>query len=158
MALLKSWRSSTHLHHERLPARHVKGVDQTLKGTQYQNLPYGDLLRERQAGQHQGLHGRQCLSPKQYVPAVQPVDPYARKGSQQESGNLSHKANPPQQKGRSRKPVNQPKGGHAGHPGTDNRNALAAEKQPEVAVPQGTPCMGETTACSDDPVPLLLLT
>ena len=135
MALPRSLPVFDHLHQEGLPAGHVKGVDQTLKGAQDQDLPNRDSFGERQPSQQQGLHGGQGLGPEQHLPAIQAVDPYAGERGQQEGGDLSHEADQAQQQGGASQPVDQPTGGDPRHPGADEGNTLSAEEQPEVAVP-----------------------
>ena len=50
-----------HLDEERLPRRHVEGVDQSLKNAQADNLGNGDASGKSQTGEHEGLDRRKSL-------------------------------------------------------------------------------------------------
>ena len=95
----------------------------------------------REPGKRERLDHGEGLRPHQDLPPVEAVDPYSGKGSNQKRGNLAAEAHRPQQQRRMRKPVDQPRRGDARHPRADQRNALAAEKEAEVAMPQRSPRM-----------------
>ena len=57
-------------------------------------------------------------------------------GASTSVGIWPQKPDDAEQQGRAGEPVDQPAGGDARDPGADERNALAAEEQPVVAVPE----------------------
>jgi hypothetical protein len=79
------------------------------------------------------------LRPHQHLAAVEPVNPDAGKGREEKCGNLPGKADRAQQQRRAGEAIDQPTGGDARHPGADERDALAAEEEAEVAMAQGAP-------------------
>jgi hypothetical protein len=141
MAFDRSSAVLDHLDHEGLAAGHVEGIHDALHHTESQQPVNRDVARQRQAGQRQRLHHRQRLRPHQNLAAIQAVHPYAGEGCKQKGGNLPRKADRAQQQRRSRQPVDQPTGGDARHPRADQRNALTAKEEPEVAMPQRAPRM-----------------
>ena len=70
--------------------------------------------------------------------AVPAVDPDAGEGREQERGNLAGEADVPSSKRGAGEAVDQPDGGDARHPGADERDALSAEEEPEVAMLERT--------------------
>src|SRR5262249_42643111 len=82
------------------------------------------------------LDHRQSLSRLQYAMTIPPIDPYTRERRQQEGGNLPGKAHQTESKWRFGQTENQPTGRNLRHPPADERQALPAEKQTVVAVPE----------------------
>ena len=85
------------------------------------------------------LHHGQRLRPHQHLAPVDAVDDDARKRRQQKRGNLAGEADRAQQQRRLGQPVDEPRRGHARHPRADQRDALPAEEEPEVAMAQRAP-------------------
>ena len=139
MALLQVALVFDHLDHEGLAAGHVEGVDAALHHAQREQQGNGDVAGERQRGQSQRLDHGEGLGPDQHLALVEPVYPHAGEGRQQKGGNLPGKADRAQQQGRAGEPVDQPAGGDARHPRADERDALAAEEEAEVAMAQRAP-------------------
>ena len=71
------------------------------------------------------------------VIAAAPVRHHAANRGQQENRDLPGKTHQPEQQRRARQPVNQPGLRHGLHPGADQGNNLAAEKQPVIPVAEG---------------------
>ena len=126
-----------HLHHEGLAGRHVEGVDEALGQAQPEDVRDGDGPAQGQHRQRERLEHRKHLRDHEGGVPVPPIDPYSSKRRQKERWDLSGKAHHSQQKRRVGEAVHQPSGSDAGHPSADQREALAAEKQTVVAVPQG---------------------
>ena len=81
----------------------------------------------------------------EHFAAVDAVDDHARQWRQQERGNLPGEPDRAQQQRRFGQPVDEPRRGDAGHPRADERNALAAKEEAEIAMPQRAP--GVRKAC-----------
>ncbi len=125
-----------HLHHEGLPRGHIEGVDRALEQAERDDLSHGNSSAQRQCGQPEGLDHRQNLSDDQGAMTVQTIDPDARERPDEQERNLQREAGNTEQERRMREPVDQPGGGDARHPGTDQRDALSAEEEAVVAVAQ----------------------
>ncbi len=136
-----------HLHQERLPSRHIEGIDHPLKDAQRQNLVDRDHLRQRQRRQPQRLHRRQHLRPDQQVAPVQPIHQHPGKRRQHKGGNLPGEADQSQHQRRARQPIDQPARRHPCHPRANQRYALTREEEPEVTVPQSAPGVRESARC-----------
>ena len=66
--------------------------------------------------------------------AIQAVDPDPCEWSEDESRYLAGKADYSEQYWRMRETIDQPAGGDSGHPGADERNALATEEELVITV------------------------
>ena len=135
-----------HLHQEGLAAGHVEGVDEALHDAEGEDPVDGDACASVSAARASDCSMRERLRPDQQLAAVEAVDPDAGEGREEEGGNLAGEADDAEQQRRAGEPVDQPAGGDAGHPRADERDALAAEEEPEVAVAQGAPGMGRRPA------------
>lgn len=71
-----------HLDHERLPRRHIEGIDHALKKHQRDHVPNLNHARERQRRQRQRLHHRKRLRRHQRFVPVPAIHPYARQRRQ----------------------------------------------------------------------------
>ena len=114
---------------------HVEGIDQTLQSGERDNFPERDGMGQRERGQSERLDGSRGLCPHQHLPAIETLDPDARKWSQQERNNLPRKANHAQQQRRMGQSIDQPTRGQLGHPGADHGDALTKKEKLEVAMP-----------------------
>lgn len=63
---------------------------------------------------------------------IPPVDPHACHGREEERRDLLRKTGDTQQDGRKRQALDQPTGGHASDPGSDEGDALSGKEQPVV--------------------------
>ena len=131
--------SSDHLDEEGLAAGHVEGVDEALHHAERDDLVDGDDLGEGERGEDERLDCREDLGPDEEVAAVEAVDEDAGEGREQEGGNLAGEADDAEQQRGAGKAVDEPTGGDAGHPGADERDALAAEEEAEVAMAERAP-------------------
>ncbi len=134
-----------HLDHEGLAARHVKGIDDALHHAEGEDFANGDAVVEREPGERERLHHGKGLCPKKDFATVNAVDEDASEGREEEGGNLAGEANGAQKERGFRESIDEPRGGDAGHPGADERDALATEEEAEVAMTQGTPRVREVT-------------
>ena len=130
-----------HLDHERLAAGHVECVDETLHHAEREDVGDGDAMRERERGKGERLHRGEHLRPDEDLALVQAIDPDAGEGREQEGGNLAHEADDAEQPCGAGEAVDEPAGGDAGHPGADERDALAAEEEAEVGCAECPPGM-----------------
>ena len=108
-----------HADHERLPARHVECVDNPLHRAEREDFRDVDTMRKREPGERQRLRHGQSLRPHQHLAAVNAIDNHARQGRKQKGGNLAGEADGPQQQRRPGQAIDEPRRGHARHPGTD---------------------------------------
>ena len=83
-----------------------------------------------QCRQGKRLDHREDLRDDEQTMARPTINHYTGKRTQQESRKLPGESHRPQQQGRLRQAVNQPRGGDLRHPGAQQRNDLAAEKEP----------------------------
>ncbi len=128
-----------HLHHEGLAPRHVECIDDALHDAQKQNQSNRDVPGECERRQRKRLNHGQRLRPHQHLSAIEPVNPNAGEWRNKKRRNLAREAHRAQQQRRAREPVHQPRRRNARHPGADERDGLAAEEEPEVAMPQRAP-------------------
>ena len=70
--------------------------------------------------------------------AVHPVGHGAAQRGQQKNRDLAREAHHAEQCGRTSEPVDQPGLRHRLHPGSDERNQLAADEEPVIAVAEGS--------------------
>ena len=101
-----------------------------------------DDLCERQRGHGERLHPGKDLRPDEELAAIESIDKHSGKWSQKKRGDLSGEAYNTEQEGRAGKPVDEPAGGDASHPGADQRDALAGKEESKVAMTQRSPRMG----------------
>ena len=143
-----------HLDEERLPRRHVEGVDQRpgtrLRATTCQMVGGARFAAEGDHRQQGRLDQRQYLRDDEEAVAVPAIDEDAGERSQEEGRHLAGEADQAEQEGRVRaaEAEDEPAGGDARHPGADQRDALADEEQPVVAVGQGPPQRSEYRPCT----------
>jgi hypothetical protein len=102
----------------------------------------GDDFGEGERGQGEGLNAGEDLGPDKELAAIEAVDKYSGEGREEEGGDLSGEADGAEEQGRAGEPVDEPTGGDAGHPGADERDALAGEEEAEVAMTKGSPGVG----------------
>ena len=100
-------------------------------------------MGEDERGHDQRLRRKQHLGPDQQHAAIHAVDPHARERCKQEGGHLADEADDAQQKRRAGKPIDQPRGRDARHPGADERDRLTGEEEAEIAVAQCSPGVGK---------------
>jgi hypothetical protein len=134
-----------HLDEEGLAAGHVEGVDETLEGTEGDDLVDGDDLGEGKPGHRERLDTREDLGPDEQLAAVDAVDEDTGEGCEEEGWNLSGEADQSEEKRGAGEAVDEPTGGDARHPGADKRDALAGEEEAEVTVAKGAPGVGVAT-------------
>ena len=132
-----------HLHREGLSGRHVERIDQTLKHAQRDDLRNCDYARKGERRHCQRLQCRRHLRPHQEPAPIHPLHPDSRERSQQEGQDLAREAHQAEQKGRVCQAIHQPTGGQTSHPGANKGDALATDKQLEIAMTQRSPCMRE---------------
>ena len=92
MAFDRSRAVLDHLHHERLPPRHVERVDDALHHAETKNPLNRDVVGERKRGQCQRLNHGQRLRPHQHLPAVEPVNPHAGEGRKDEMSESARRS------------------------------------------------------------------
>ena len=92
---------------------------------------------ERQPRQRRRLEHGEDLGDHQQPVAVPAVDEDAGEGGEQERGDLPGEADQAEQERRAGQPVDQPAGRDPRHPGADQRDGLAGEEEPVVAMVQG---------------------
>ena len=132
-----------HLDHERLAAGHVEGIDAALHHAERKQHGNVDEMRKCEGSKCERLHHGEGLRPDQNLAAVETVDPDTRKRRKNEGGNLSGEADCTQQQSRAGEAVDKPARRDARHPGADERDGLATEKETEVAGAQGAPSVRE---------------
>jgi len=152
-------RLAHHLHHERLPGRHVHGRDDAKQHGQPGHQPHRDMPGKRKAGQRQRLYQGRRLRDYQKGPFVPPVGQATAPESEQKHRNLADEADQAEIKTRSGQTVDQPGNGHGLHPGTDERDELSREKKSEIPMMKRTgqggpagmgrtgPSLGGNSAC-----------
>lgn len=91
-------------------------------------------MQKRQRRQPKRLNQGQGLGNDEYAMPIQAVDPDTGEGREDKGRHLSGKTDEAEQHRRTGEPVDQPTGGYTGHPGADQRNALAAEEELVVAM------------------------
>ena len=123
-----------HLHDERLTRRRVERVDRPLQHLQHDQLRNGDDIGSVSAGKRRRLQQRQDLRDEQDSPPVVPVDDHAGQWREQQRWYLSAETDDAEQQLRAGQSVDQPARRHTCDPCPDQRNALAAEEKPVVAV------------------------
>src|SRR5215472_6437016 len=139
-----------HFDDEGLAGGHVEGVDQAREERERDDFPDSDDAGEREDGQREGLKHREDLSDDDGSVAIPAVDPDAGDGSEDEGRDLAGEADDSEEDGGTGEAIDEPAGGDAGHPGADQRNALAGEEELVVAGAEGAGREGEVHRKSAD--------
>ena len=125
-----------HFDNKGLAGGHIESIHRAQKQAQDDDMPDGDGIGEDEGGHNQRLQEGHDLSDDQNPMPVPAVDKDPGQRRQKEGGNLIGEGNRPQQHGGAGQTVDKPAHGRPLHPGTDERNTLAANKQPKIAVLQ----------------------
>ena len=126
-----------HFDEEGLAGGGIKGVDDALGDAEQGDLPDVDASAEGEHGEGEGLQHGEVLGPDQGAVPVPAIDPDPGKGAEEKGRDLSEEGDEAEHPGRAGEAVDQPAGGDAGHPGADEREALAAEEEAVVAASEG---------------------
>ena len=100
-------------------------------------------MEEGECREDEGLNHREDLRDNERPVPVPAIDEYPSERTEEERRDLPHEADCAEQHGRACQPVHQPTRGDASHPCADQRNALPAEEQAEIARPQRTHSIGQ---------------
>ncbi len=125
-----------HRDEERLPARHVEGVDRALAHAEHDDRLHRNPPADRQHRQDERLHHRARLRDDEQPMAVPPIDVEAGHRPEHERGKAPGEPDDAEQHGRPRQPVDEPARRRRRDPGADERQDLPGEEQPIVAIPQ----------------------
>jgi hypothetical protein len=123
-----------HLDDEGLARGHVDRVDEPLQNLEDEHVRHGDRARERERRQKRRLDHREDLRRDERSMAVHPIDPHARERREEERRNLPREADDAEHERRTGEAVHEPARRDAGQPRADERDALAREKEPVVAM------------------------
>ena len=136
-----------HFHDEGLARRDVEGVDRAQQRGEYEDMPDVHAVREGESGEDERQqHGKRLRGDDHAVAAVAVRHDAAERG-EKEDGNLAAKADSAQQDHGPGEPVHEPRLGKVLHPGPDERNELAREKQLKITVLQGSQRRGQFWHC-----------
>ena len=126
-----------HLDDERLPGRRIEGVDQALHDLQHQDLRDRDQSATASARRAPPTGASEApASMTRIRRRSHAIDDHPGKRRQQQRRDLPAEADDAEQQLRAGEPVDQPARGDARDPRADQRDALSAEEQAVVAVPQ----------------------
>ena len=143
MALARSARSSTIWTMKDWRPGMSKALMRPWNALRARTSPMVMRLREREPRERERLQHGERLRPDQDLAAVDAIDEDAGDGREQEGGDLSGEADDAEQQRGAGEAIDEPDGGDARHPGADERDALAAEEEAEVAMAQRAPGVGE---------------
>src|ERR1700723_3839641 len=96
-------------------------------------------MSQGECGHGERLERSCALCPHQQLAAIEALDPDACKWSQGKRNNLTREAYDAKQQRRMGQSIDQPAGRQTRHPCADHGDALAEEKEFEVAVSQRSP-------------------
>jgi len=97
----------------------------------------GDRPRKGQRGKRDRLEHRQYLGHHENPVPIPPVDEHSGERSKQKCGNLAKESYDAEQKYRVREAIDEPAGGDARDPRTNERYGLTTEEEPVVPVLEG---------------------
>ena len=139
MALARSPRSSTICTTKLCRAATPNPITRPAKNAQQHDLPSADRAAERSAASVKAWIIAATWADENGAAAVPAIRQHARKRRDEHGRNLRGESHQSEKEGGMAQAVCQPDQRDLLHPGADQRNALAEEEQPEVAMGQCPP-------------------
>ena len=132
-----------HFDDERLARRNIKRIHHAQQRRQQHDFPHLDVSEQGQRRKDEGEQHRGGLRGNHGAMPAVTVREQSPQGSEEEHRNLPREPHQPQQQRRLGEPIDQPRLRNRLHPGANQRDDLAAEEQPVIAVPQGAEHHGQ---------------
>jgi hypothetical protein len=131
---------------QRLPRGHIERVDASQHHREAQHMPHLHPAGKREHGQAESLQQRERLRNDHELPPRVAVGSEAAQAAEREDRDLRAEPGGAEQQFRMRQPVDEPRLRHILHPGADERDGLAADKEPEVPVAHGAKGLFQSAA------------